>query len=173
MAAGTTDHAMVVGQAMSANINNQNTMVVAGVGFSSSATQVDIAQAVRNELAANGLKPAQLKCLAVLAIKQGNQSLENAAQNLATPLAFITDDTAKTSAGRGLTQSQQSVARTGLPSASEAAALGAAGPASTLVTARRIHGQVTCALAWLNTNQNPTSETITPIHPTRTDKSQS
>jgi|GEM_PF-1255734 len=121
--------------------------LIAGVGFSSRAGAGDIAAAVRAVLHDNGLDAARLDVLASLAAKRHCAALAEAADALGVRLMLIGDAALGSAAARGLTHSQLSMKITGLPSASEAAALAAAGRTSRLLAARNRHGPVTCALA--------------------------
>ena len=122
-------------------------MVVAGVGFASAAGAGEIEAGVRAELALHGLTPAQLKSIAVLATKRGAASLATVAERLGVALDFVSSSAASAASGRCRTSSPRSLSATGLPSASEAAALAAAGCGSHLIGARGCHGLVSCALA--------------------------
>jgi len=124
-------------------------MIVAGIGFASQATTADIVGAVRAALSANGYAPSDLVQIATIATKRDSLVVVSAARMLGVPIAFLETPALAAAAGRCVSRSARSLATSGLPSVSEAAALAVAGGATELVAPRRIIGSVTCALARL------------------------
>lgn len=117
-------------------------MTVAGIGCRRGATAEEVLAAVAAALAAHGL--ARLDALAALGPKRGEAGIAEAAARLGLPL-LIAEPAGEV---RGMmTRSAASLAATGTGSASEAAALAAAGPGARLLGPRLVLGPVTCALA--------------------------
>ena len=112
-------------------------MTVAGIGCRRGVSADEVLAAI--EAARDG---RHLDALATVPGKADEPGLVEAARRLGLPLLVgAVDD------GRLATRSTASLAATGVGSASEAAALGAAGPAGRLVGPRRVVGRVTCAVA--------------------------
>lgn len=121
---------MVVGEAVR----------VAGLGSRRGATAAEVVAAVEAALSAAG---GRLDALAVLPAKAAEPGIAEAARRLGLPLVIA--DAAPDD--RLATRSAASRAATGAGSASEAAALGAAGPSARLLGPRIVAGRVTCAIA--------------------------
>ena len=138
LAAGHAGHAMVVGK----------TMIVAGIGS-------------RKGVAANGragrrstprlprmaCRAAQIDRLATAELKRDEPALSDAGAAIGLELTIVDDEALRAASPRTLTHSDLSLALSGAPSVSEAAALAAAGPASRLLGPRLVLGSVTCAIA--------------------------
>ena len=123
-------------------------MIVAGMGFSSKATESNLLQTVRAALAAHGMSPRDLGLIASIEGKRTSAALDATARELGVPLIFASYDALESVAeNRFETHSELSMEKTGLPSVSEAAALACAGDSGELLGARLIKGLVTCALA--------------------------
>jgi len=152
---------MVLEQAMISSTSPDKILFIAGIGFSSKASATDIVQAVQRAMHDHNLDPSQLHHLACLDTKRQSKPLETAARDLGLSLIFVDHPAATLAGGRGSTHSQLSIDATDLPSASEAAALAAAGATSTLLAARSCHGPVTCALAF-NTLIHPSNQADQP-----------
>jgi cobalt-precorrin 5A hydrolase len=110
---------------------------VAGLGCRRGVTAAEVLAAI----AAAAAGP--LDALATVPAKRDEPALAEAARALGLPLIVA----APAAAERLATASAASLLATGTPSASEAAALAAAGPASRLVAPRLVLGRVTCAIA--------------------------
>ena len=117
-------------------------MIVAGLGFSSSATADSLQAAFK--AAASGHR---VDALATVADKQGHTALTDFAQKLALPLHFIAP--ADLAGQRTLTCSNRSRATYGTGSVAEASALAAAGNGARLLSPRHISDDrlATCAIA--------------------------
>lgn len=114
-------------------------VTVAGIGCRQGVTVAEVLAAVAATRAGR-----RLDALAAVPGKSGELALAEAAARLGVPLVFgaVEDGDARLA-----TRSAASLAATGVGSASEAAALAAAGPGARLVVSRRVVGRVTCAIA--------------------------
>ena len=119
--------------------------LIAGIGCRKGAAGRDILAAIDVALADCGLAPSDLHALAAIPQKQGETGLREAAAALGLPLRFPAEE--DLAGVETPTRSQASLDATGLPSASEAAALAAAGPGAHLVRPRIVLGHATCAIA--------------------------
>lgn len=115
-------------------------MRVAGLGSRRGVTAAEVLAAVAAARAAFG---APLDALATLPAKAAEPGIAEAARRLGLPL-LVADAAPE---DRLATRSEASRAATGAGSASEAAALGAAGPSARLLGPRIVAGRVTCAIA--------------------------
>jgi cobalt-precorrin 5A hydrolase len=117
-------------------------MIVAGLGFSSSATVNSLRAAYD---AAAGAHDVQ--ALATVADKEGHLALASFAETLALPLHFVA--AADLAGQRTLTCSNRSRATYGTGSVAEASALAAAGNGARLFSPRHISDDrlATCAIA--------------------------
>lgn len=115
-------------------------MKVAGIGSRRGVCAAEVIAAVEAARAACGAAP---EALAVLPAKAGEPGIAEAARRLGLALLVVepADD------ARLATRSAASRAASGAGSASEAAALGAAGPTARLAGPRVVAGRVTCAIA--------------------------
>ncbi len=116
-------------------------MTVAGLGCRRGVTAAEVLAAIDAARAAHGA-PA-LDALATVPAKCDEPALTAAAAHLGLPLVIV----APADDGRLLTRTAASRAATGAGSASEAAALAAAGPEARLLGPRLVVGRVTCAIA--------------------------
>jgi cobalt-precorrin 5A hydrolase len=120
------------------------TMIIAGVGFSSRCGAEELVQLVRRaEATAN----RRAEALATPAWKIGSACLSAAADTLALPILPIAADRLRESEDRLETHSPRSLAAVGVASAAEAVALAAAGRGARLALARIASAHATCALA--------------------------
>jgi cobalt-precorrin 5A hydrolase len=117
-------------------------MIVAGIGCRKGAVETDVLAAIDAALAAHGLPRAALRALAILPQKQQEPAIAAAARTLGVDVIVSMAIGKET-----LTQSAYSLAATGTGSASEAAALAAAGEGAYLLGPRVIANGATCALA--------------------------
>ncbi len=122
-------------------------MIVVGIGCRSGVTADEVHVAIRAALAAHAVEPGDVEALAVPEQKSGEAGIHAAAGALGVIVVIIGRPALEAAASRTLTSSMRSLAATGAPSASEAAALAAIGPAGALLGPRVATGSVTCALA--------------------------
>lgn len=122
-------------------------MIVAGIGSRKGTSEREVLEAINAALAAQSLDPSALSALATGGVKRAEKAIGDAAQRLGLPLHVIEDAALQSTADRCLTVSERSLAWSGAPSLSEAAALAAAGDGARLLGPRLVHGSVTCALA--------------------------
>jgi cobalt-precorrin 5A hydrolase len=120
------------------------TMIVAGIGFSSSASAAEITALVRRAEGAAG-RPAEL--LAAPDFKEDAAILHEAAETLRLPLRLLDREVLEATQERCPTQSPVAAKKFGLASVAEACALAGAGEKSHLLVARLTQGHVTCAIA--------------------------
>jgi cobalt-precorrin 5A hydrolase len=126
-------------------------MIVAGVGFRRSAAADEIVALVEQALRQASFGLSELSRLATIEPLAALPAFMDAAHRLSV-IATPVGEPALAGAAPGVrTQSARSVAAHGVGSVAEAAALGAAGPGSTLVLERIASPSVTCALARLET----------------------
>jgi cobalt-precorrin 5A hydrolase len=122
-------------------------MRVAGIGCRKGVSAADVLAAIDAALAAAGLRRAALDALATIPTKRHEHALGDASSALGLTLLVPSDGDIAAAAPHALTRSAASQAATGTSSASEVAALAAAGPNSRLLGPRLICGHVTCAIA--------------------------
>lgn len=120
---------------------------IAGVGCRVGVSPDDIVAAVHAALAACQLPQSALAAIACIPAKGRQEATHAAAAMLGLPLVIARTDALAEAASRCLTRSQTALRATGLPSASEAAALAVAGAGSQLLAPRSIAGAATCAIA--------------------------
>lgn len=122
-------------------------MIVAGIGSRKDVSEQQVLNAIEAALAEHKLGPSDIDGLATVSLKRDETAIQTAAQRLGLPLHII-NETELARAGTGtLTHSERSLALTGAGSASEVAALAAAGEGSRLLGPRVLFNSVTCALA--------------------------
>lgn len=117
--------------------------MIAGIGCRREATADAVIEAIDEALRHHGRARDQLGVVAVLPAKAGEAGVAEAAYRLGLPLRVVEAAEALETPSH----SPASVAATGHGSASEAAALAAAGPGGHLLGPRIARGAVTCALA--------------------------
>jgi cobalt-precorrin 5A hydrolase len=122
-------------------------MIVAGVGCRKGASAHEVGAAISAALSRAGLRADVLDAIAAPALKSGEAGIAAAASDLGVPLVLVPQADLEAAGARTLTRSERVVALMGVPSAAEAAALAAAGPAARLVAPRTAVGTATCALA--------------------------
>ncbi len=125
---------MVVGEAVR----------VAGIGSRRGVSASEVLAAVEAARAGAG---GTLDALAVLPAKAAEPGIAEAARRLGLPLVVADPPRDAEPDARLATHSAASRAATGAGSASEAAALAAAGPSARLAGPRIVAGRVTCAIA--------------------------
>jgi cobalt-precorrin 5A hydrolase len=137
MAAGAAGHAMVVGQAV----------IAAGIGCKSGAQASDIEAAIRAALASGRIEADALDVIATIDAKAGEPGIHAAAKTFGVSLIVVPHLELVAANDRVETHSARVTELTGVGSVAEAAALAAAGSASTLIVPRIVTGAATCALA--------------------------
>ena len=123
-----------------------NANITAGWGFASHAFADEFIAALAKALAAHGLDRRAVVQVAIPA-ERGEGAALVAASRLRLPLISVDRDALAAARLQLLSCSARSIAATGSPSASEAAALCAAGAGAALLGPRLAFGPVTCALA--------------------------
>jgi cobalt-precorrin 5A hydrolase len=119
-------------------------MIVAGVGFSSSCQDEELADLVRR---AQAMAAVDAAALAAPAWKTAAAGLKGAAELLALPVLAVERRQLTAADRHGLTESAASRAAAGVGSVAEAAALAAAGPGARLILRRIASAHATCALS--------------------------
>ncbi|WP_082542405.1 MULTISPECIES: cobalamin biosynthesis protein [unclassified Mesorhizobium] len=125
-------------------------MMVAGIGCKKGVGEREVMEALASALSAHGLGLTALDAIATAAAKRAEPAIGEAARRLGLPLHIIQDDALQAASDGCLTASGHSLAISGLPSLSEAAALASIGAGARLLGPRTVHGNVTCALATLD-----------------------
>jgi cobalt-precorrin 5A hydrolase len=120
-------------------------MIVAGIGCRKGASANEIGAAITAALSRAGLRHDALGLIAAPALKSDEPGIAAAASDLGVPLVPQAD--LEAAGSRTATRSARVVALMGVPSAAEAAALAAGGPAARLLAPRIAVGPATCALA--------------------------
>jgi cobalt-precorrin 5A hydrolase len=122
-------------------------MMVAGVGCRRGASAREVSAAISAALSRAGLRADALDAIAAPAAKSSEAGIAAAANDLGVPLVLVPQAELEAAGARTVTRSDRVIALMGVPSAAEAAALAAAGPAGRLVAPRTAVGPATCALA--------------------------
>lgn len=120
-------------------------MMVAGIGCRSGVSLQDVLAGLEAIFAECKVNSVQLDALATIPARRHEKALQQAALHFGLPL--IVPASADLANLATPTSSPASLAATGLGSASEAAALAAAGPGAILLYPRQIAGNITCAIA--------------------------
>lgn len=121
---------------------------IAGVGCRVSASVDDILAVIGQALKRDGLRPENLTALACIPARAEHPAIQAAAARLGLSLVVADPAALAAMAGACLTRSDAALAATGLPSASEAAALAVAGPdGARLLGPRSASPMATCAIA--------------------------
>ena len=122
-------------------------MIAVGIGSRKGVAANDVLAAIDAALAAHGLTRGEIDRLATAELKRGEPVLSEAGAAIGLELTIVDDEKLEAASRRTLTHSDLSLALSGAPSVSEAAALAAAGPGSHLLGPRLVVGAVTCAIA--------------------------
>jgi cobalt-precorrin 5A hydrolase len=122
-------------------------MIVAGIGCRKGASASEIGAAITAALSRAGLRHDALGLIAAPAMKGGEPGIAAVATDLGVPLVLVPPADLEAAGPRTATRSARVVALMGVPSAAEAAALAAGGPAARLLAPRIAVGRATCALA--------------------------
>jgi cobalt-precorrin 5A hydrolase len=122
-------------------------VIVAGIGCRRGASAAAIEAVIAAALARAGLDKGALSLIAAPAPKCEEPGIATTASARGVPLVAVSEVELKGAGARGVTRSERSLARMGVPSVAEAAALAAAGTAGRLLLPRLALGPATCALA--------------------------
>lgn len=122
-------------------------MMALGIGCRKDTSAEVVLTVIQEALQAQGLDLASPLIVATGSIKAQEQGIREAAQRLGAKFVTVSDEALQAAASRTITRSELSIAHTGLPSLSEAAALAAADPDARLVGPRYVSQGVTCAIA--------------------------
>jgi cobalt-precorrin 5A hydrolase len=122
-------------------------MIAAGIGCKRGATASDIEAAIHAALASAQIEADALDVIATIEAKSAEAGIRTAAAKLGVTLMVVPELELFAANGRVETHSERVAVLSGVGSVAEAAALAAAGPASTLIVPRLIVGAATCALA--------------------------
>jgi cobalt-precorrin 5A hydrolase len=122
-------------------------MIVAGVGCRAGASAREIEAALAAALDRAGVAADALGMIATSLAKGAEPGIAAAASGRGVKLVVVPQSDFEAAAARTVTRSERVLALTGVPSVSEAAALGAGGPAARLLFPRIAVGPATCALA--------------------------
>ncbi|MEQ9247653.1 MAG: cobalamin biosynthesis protein [Nitratireductor sp.] len=125
----------------------EETMICAGLGARKGVTSEAVLAALDAALATHDIARDRLDALATVPRKRDEPGLTDAAKALGLPLVIADEAALQAAATHCLTRSEQACSATGLPSASEAAALAVCGPAARLLGPRLTLDGVTCAIA--------------------------
>jgi cobalt-precorrin 5A hydrolase len=128
---------MVMGQAV----------IAAGVGCKRGAAASAIEAAIRAALARAQIDDDALDVIATIAAKESEAGIQAAAAIFGLSLIVVPQRDVVAANDRVETRSARVATLAGVGSVAEAAALAAAGPASTLLVPRLVVGTATCALA--------------------------
>lgn len=122
-------------------------MMALGIGCRKGTPAAVVLAVIGEALQAHGLKLVHPLVVATGGIKAGEEGIREAALKLGAEFVVLSDEALQAVASLTLTRSEASLAHTGLPSLSEAAALAAAGPDARLLGPRHVSRGVTCAIA--------------------------
>lgn len=122
-------------------------MIAAGIGCKRGATASDIEAAIHAALASARIEADALDVIATIEAKSAEAGIRTAAAKLGVTLMVVPELELFAANGRVETHSERVAVLSGVGSVAEAAALAAAGPASTLIVPRLIVGAAACALA--------------------------
>jgi len=122
-------------------------MIAAGIGCKRGAAASDIEAVIRAALASARIEADALNVIATIEAKSTEAGIRTAAEKFGVTLIVVPELELAAANGRVATHSERVAALAGVGSVAEAAALAAAGPASTLIVPRLIIGAATCALA--------------------------
>lgn len=121
--------------------------VIAGLGCRGGSSLAEVLAALDSALARYSRGRCDVALMTTISQRSGHPAISAAAAALRVPLLVPDEADLLEANERALTRSQRSLAAVGLWSASEAAALAAAGPGGLLLGPRTVHGGVACALA--------------------------
>ncbi len=122
-------------------------MICAGFGARKGVSREAVLAALDAALTKHDIARDSLDALATVPQKGNEPGLTDAAKVLGLPLSIADENALQAAAAHCLTRSDHALSATGLPSASEAAALAVCGPAARLLGSRLTLDGVTCAIA--------------------------
>jgi len=122
-------------------------MIVAGIGCRRGAAARDVEAAIRAALARAGLTAAALDAIATMLGKDEEPGIATAAKKLGVRVVALQQGALEAVSERAATRSARVLARAGVPSVAETAALAAAGADARLIATRLVVGGAACALA--------------------------
>jgi cobalt-precorrin 5A hydrolase len=128
-------------------MDDNEAMIVAGIGFRRSAAADEIVALVELALERAALKPDALRRLATVETLASMPAFTEAARRLAVPAIKVGEPALADAAPQVRTMSARSLSAYGIGSVAEAAALAGAGPGASLILERINSPSVTCALA--------------------------
>jgi cobalt-precorrin 5A hydrolase len=123
------------------------TMIVAGIGCRRGAAARDVEAAIRAALARAGLAADALDAIATMLGKDEEPGIVAAAKAFGLRVVGLEQKELEAASARAATRSARVLARTGVPSVAETAALAAAGADARLIGTRLVVGGAACALA--------------------------
>ncbi|MFD2263907.1 cobalamin biosynthesis protein [Lacibacterium aquatile] len=123
-------------------------MIVAGIGCRKGATTESILDAIEAAAEASRTQIKDVVLLVTMDDKVGEAGMIEAAKRLRLPLHAFDLAVLRAEDRRVVTRSPITLARYGIGSIAEAAALAAVGQHGQLLTARFMNDQAACALAW-------------------------
>jgi cobalt-precorrin 5A hydrolase/precorrin-3B C17-methyltransferase len=118
-----------------------------GIGAERGVAREEVAELAAAALREAGLSPQSVACVVSLDLKSDEAAILDLAETLGVPARFFDAATLAAQESRISDASEIVRAAVGTPSVAEAAALTAAGPAGTLVVAKKKSGRATCAVA--------------------------
>jgi len=121
-------------------------MIVAGVGCRKTVSAEQVEAAIEAALLSHQLAAHELYAIAVPATKAAEACVAAVAAARGVDLVLVVQSALEAADARTLTRSERSRDALNVQSASEAAALAAAGPNARLLSPRLAVGPVTCAL---------------------------
>jgi len=122
-------------------------MIVAGIGCRKGVSAEAVLAAIDGVLSHHSLAASKLDALATVPLKGDEAGIRAAAERMGLGLVVPTDEALRAVEADTLSFSDASIAVAGTASASEAAALAAAGHGARLLGPRVAIGPVTCAIA--------------------------
>ncbi|WP_454917944.1 cobalamin biosynthesis protein [Xanthobacter sediminis] len=122
-------------------------MIAAGFGMSSRVEPETLVALFAQVLAEAGLEAEAVSCAATVSVRQGLPAFQAAMARLHLPVRAVTAAEMEAAGDRVATSSPPILARHGVGSLAEAAALAAAGDGARLLVPRRALRAATCALA--------------------------
>lgn len=125
--------------------------IIAGFGMGSRVSTQSLLAVFARALAVGDVPAHSVLCAATLALRQPLPAFRAAMGELRLPVRAIADADLRRAAEGVVTRSARILARHGVGSVAEAAALAAAGPGARLLVPRQAVEAATCALAFIPT----------------------
>ena len=120
---------------------------VVGVGCERGTEPFEMAELVREALAAAGIAPESVAAIASIDLKADEGAIHHVAEALHVPARFLDAGTLEAEAGRLENPSEVVFAEVGCHGVAEGAALAGAGPDAALIVPKRKSRRATCAIA--------------------------